>query len=95
MRRRINECARGRLPRIEIMLKRAISQFALLCLVLNASAAAQSVVPDSASAIGAAKPGLFDRVISNQKKNEEALDIYERIERLEVRKKLTIQLRRR
>jgi len=68
------------------MLKRAISQFALLCLVLNASAAAQSVVPDSASAIGAAKPGLFDRVISNQKKNEEALDIYERIERLEVRK---------
>jgi len=68
------------------MLKRAFSQTAVLSYFLAASAAAQSVAPDSAPEVGPAKPGLFDRVISNQKKNEEALDIYERIERLEVRK---------
>src|SRR6267143_7089492 len=68
------------------MLKRAFSKIAVLSYFLAASAAAQSVAPDSAPAVGPAKPGLFDRVISNQKKNEEALDIYERLERLEVRK---------
>jgi hypothetical protein len=47
---------------------------------------AQSVVPESTPAIAAAKPSLFERVISNQRKNEEAGDVYERIERLEVRK---------
>jgi hypothetical protein len=36
--------------------------------------------------MGPGKPLLFDRVIANQKKNEEALDVYERIERLEIRK---------
>ena len=64
------------------MWKRAISLNVVLSCFAAASAAAQSVVPDTAPA----KPGLFDRVISTQKKNEEALDIYERIERLEVRK---------
>jgi hypothetical protein len=44
------------------------------------------VAPDTTPAIGAAKPGLFDRVIANQEKNEEALDVYERIERVEIRK---------
>jgi len=68
------------------MWKRAISFIVVLSCFAAASAAAQSVVPDSTPAISPAKPGLFDRVISNQKKNEEALDIYERIERLEVRK---------
>jgi hypothetical protein len=68
------------------MLKRAISHFAMLSLMLAASAAAQSVVPDSVPTIGPAKPGLFDRVISSQKKNEEVLDVYERIERMEIRK---------
>jgi hypothetical protein len=59
---------------------------AVLFLTLGPNAGAQSVVPDSTPAIAAAKPGLFDRVISNQRKNEEAGDIYERIERLEIRK---------
>jgi len=68
------------------MWKRAISLIVVLSCFATASAAAQSVVPDSTPAISPAKPGLFDRVISTQKKNEEALDIYERIERLEVRK---------
>jgi hypothetical protein len=68
------------------MWKRVISLIVVLSCFAAASASAQSVVPDSAPAIGASKPGLFDRVISTQKKNEEALDIYERIERLEVRK---------
>lgn len=68
------------------MLNRVIFQFALLSLLLAASAVAQSAVPDSTPAISPAKPGLFDRVISNQRKNEEAMDAYERLERLEVRK---------
>jgi hypothetical protein len=34
----------------------------------------------------ASKPTLFDRVVSNQKKNDQALLIYERLERLEIRK---------
>ena len=58
----------------------------LLSQVLAASGATQSVVPDSAPTIGHAKPELVDRVIANQKKNEEALDLYERIERLETSK---------
>lgn len=68
------------------MWKRAISFIFVLSCFATASAPAQSVVPDSTPGISPAKPGLFDRVISSQKKNEEALDIYERIERLEVRK---------
>lgn len=44
------------------------------------------MVPDSAVAIGPAKPDLFQRIITNQKKGEAALDLYERIERVESRK---------
>src|SRR2546426_2942396 len=68
------------------MWKRAISLIVVLSCFAAASASAQSVVPDSTPAISPAKPGLFERVISRQKKNEEALDVYERMERLEVRK---------
>jgi hypothetical protein len=68
------------------MLKHGFSQIVLLSCLAAAGAAAQSVVPDSTPAISTANPGLFERVISSQKKNEEALDLYERIERLEVRK---------
>src|SRR2546429_2709885 len=35
--------------------------------------------------IGPAKPDFFNRVIANQKKGEAALDLYERIERVETR----------
>ncbi len=58
----------------------------LLFLVLAASGAAQSSAPDSAPTISPAKSELVERVIANQKKDEEALDLYERIERLETSK---------
>jgi hypothetical protein len=61
-------------------------RIALFSLAFGASAAGQSVAPDSTPAIASAKASLFDRVVANQRKNEEAGDIYERIERLEVRK---------
>ena len=57
-----------------------------LSLVLASSGAAQSPAPDSAPTIGPAKRELVERVITNQKKGEEALDLYERIERLETSK---------
>lgn len=69
-----------------VMLKCVLIRIALLSLALTACAAAQSLSPESPATIGPGKPMLFDRVIANQKKNEEALDVYERIERLEIRK---------
>ena len=57
-----------------------------LSLAIGASGAAQSVAPDSGSTVGPARSALFERVIANQKKEEEALDLYERIERVESRK---------
>jgi hypothetical protein len=68
------------------MSTRFFVSIAVLSLALVAYAAAQSVVPDSTPTMGPAKPGLFERVISNQKKDEAALDLYERIERVETRK---------
>src|SRR5204863_137877 len=59
---------------------------ALLSLAFAADAAAQSAVPDTTPTIGPAKPELFKRIIANQKKGETALDLYERIERVETRK---------
>ena len=47
---------------------------------------AQSAVPASELAVAPEPSKLLDRVISNQKKDEAALDVYERLERLEVRK---------
>src|SRR5712692_1140302 len=58
----------------------------LLSLVLAASGAAQSPAPGSAPTIGVAKPELVDSVIASQKKDEQALDLYERIERVETSK---------
>jgi hypothetical protein len=69
-----------------MMLMRAFVRIALLSLSLAAYAAAQSLSPESPATIGPGKPLLFDRVIANQKKNEAALDVYERLERLEIRK---------
>jgi hypothetical protein len=71
---------------LRTMLKRAFVHIAVLSLALAADAAAQSMVPDSGPAIGPAKPDLFQRIIANQKKGEGALDLYERIERVESRK---------
>jgi len=68
------------------MHKYAFVPMALLSLAFAADAAAQSAVPDTTPTIGPAKPELFKRIIANQKKGEAALDLYERIERVETRK---------
>jgi hypothetical protein len=59
---------------IRIMLKLAFVPIAMLALTLVAEGAAQSVAPDSTPVIGPAKPGVFERVIANEKKGEAALD---------------------
>src|SRR5260370_15039032 len=69
-----------------MMLKLAFVSLALLSLALAADAGAQSVTSDTRPTIGPAKPDFFNRVIANQKKGEAALDLYERIERVETRK---------
>src|SRR5256885_7590837 len=68
------------------MLNRTFIPLALLSLAFAADAAAQSAVPDTTPTIGPARPELFKRIIDNQKKGEAALDLYERIERVETRK---------
>ena len=68
------------------MLKLAFVPITMLALTLVAEGAAQSVVPDSTPVIAPAKPNVFERVIANEKKGEAALDVYERIERVETRK---------
>jgi hypothetical protein len=79
-------CTLAALSPLRIMLTRAFVRIALVSLALAAYAAAQSVSPDSTATSGPAKPILIDRVIANQKKNEEVLNVYERIERIEIRK---------
>ena len=69
-----------------MMMKRVFVPITVLSLALAANAAAQSMAPDSAPAIGPVKPDLFKHIIANQKKGEAALDLYERIERVESRK---------
>lgn len=69
-----------------MMPKRAFFSISVLSLALATSAAAQSVVPDTTAEIGPAKPDIFNRIIANQKKGEAALELYERIERVETRK---------
>ncbi|HUE57395.1 MAG TPA: hypothetical protein VMO76_16280 [Candidatus Udaeobacter sp.] len=66
------------------MFARRLIPMAVLSLASAGFAAQQTVAPDSTP--GPAKSGLFDRVIANQKKEEAALDLYERIERVEMRK---------
>jgi hypothetical protein len=68
------------------MINRVFIPVAMLSSAFAASAAAQSVVPESTPVNAPAKPGFFNRVIDNEKKGEAALDIYERIERVETRR---------
>jgi hypothetical protein len=68
------------------MINRVFIPVAMLSSALAASAAAQSIVPDSAPVMPPAKPGFFNRVIANEKRDAAALDVYERIERVETRK---------
>ena len=68
------------------MVNRVLIPVAVLSSALAGSAVSQSVIPDSAPATPPAKPALFNRIIANEKKGENALDVYERIERVETRK---------
>ncbi len=68
------------------MINRVFIPVAMLSSAFAASAAAQSIVPESTRVNAPAKPGFFNRVIDNEKKGEAALDVYERIERVETRR---------
>lgn len=65
-----------------------IRDFAPFVLLLAApvDTRAQSAVPVSEPAVAPEPSKLLDRVIANQKEDEAALDLYERLERLETRK---------
>ena len=58
----------------------------LFLLATPVQAAGQSAASASGSAVAPEPSKLLDRVITNQKKDEAALDLYERMERLETRK---------
>src|SRR5260370_29328353 len=68
------------------MINRVFIPVAMLASAFAASAAAQSIVPESTRVNAPAKPGFFNRVIDNEKKGEAALDVYEGIERVETRR---------
>jgi hypothetical protein len=68
------------------MRKRAFVPIAVLFLGAPAGAMAQSAASASESAVAPEPSLLLDRVIANQKKDEAALEVYERMERLETRK---------
>ena len=68
------------------MLKRATLPIAVLLLFLAAEAVPQSVVPSLAPRMALEPSNLIERVIANQKKDDAALEVYERLERLETRK---------
>jgi hypothetical protein len=71
---------------IRTMRKRTIFAIALLSIALADGAAGPSAASDHTPTIAPANPSLFDHIIANQKKDEAALEVYERIERLEIRK---------
>jgi hypothetical protein len=68
------------------MHKHAFAPIAVLILAVPARTAAQSAVPASETPANPEPSRLMDRVIGNQKKDEAALEVYERTERLETRK---------
>jgi hypothetical protein len=68
------------------MVKRALFPIAALLQVLAATAAQQSGVSSSAQTVAPEPSSLLERVIANQKKDDAALEVYERIERVETRK---------
>jgi len=68
------------------MLIRSCVFIGLLFVAARMLAAAQSAVPSPASRVDPEPAKLVERVIANQKRDEAALEVYERIERLETRK---------
>ena len=65
---------------------RALAFIATLLLAMATCLAAQSSAPSSAPAVSPESSAMLQRVIASEKKDEEALEVYERIERLETRK---------
>jgi len=68
------------------MRNRALVPVAVFFLAAPAGAVAQSARPRSEPAAPPEPSLLLDRVIANQKKDEAALEVYERMERVETRK---------
>lgn len=65
---------------------RNFTPIAILLLATPSGAAGQSAVPVSDPPVAPDPSKLLDRVLTNQKKDEAALNLYERLERLETRK---------
>lgn len=63
-----------------------ITNLALVCLFLASSGTVAQESLHTAALNEAQTHALFERVIANQKKVDEALDLYERLERIEMRK---------
>src|SRR5919108_571978 len=79
----------GGVPRLierKMMHIRDLAPILFLLVAAPAPLGGQSAVPVSNSAVAPEPSKLLDRVLTNQKKDEAALDLYERIERLETRK---------
>jgi hypothetical protein len=68
------------------MFKRALFPIVVLLHIPAAATAQQSAVSSSAPGMAPDPSSLFERVIANQKKEDAALEVYERIERVETRK---------
>lgn len=68
------------------MFKRALLPIAVLLPIPAAAAAQQSSVSSPASTAAPEPSSLFERVVANQKKEDAALEVYERVERVETRK---------
>lgn len=68
------------------MRNRALVPVAVFFLAAPVGAVAQSARPASEPAVPPEPSRLLDRVIANQKRDEGALEVYERIERVETRK---------
>jgi len=68
------------------MLSRAFTLFASVFLLLGASGFSQEAPSTPPQRTEAEKRQIFEQVIANQKKNDEALFLYERIERVETRR---------
>src|SRR5512137_1107155 len=68
------------------MSTRASFLFPLIFLACSACASAQELSQDPPNYSEAERAAFLDRVISNTKQDEQALDVYERIERVETRK---------
>jgi hypothetical protein len=69
------------------MCTRDFTPIVFLLLAVATRAAAQSAIPVSESAVAPDPSKVLDRVITNQKEDEAALDLYERLERVETRRK--------